>query len=181
MAPSKSAYTHPPEPQLLDTCTIQNLNWVDRTLAEAGGTIKWNRRRLECLAERYGPKQAKDLVDLGTLYVEFECRGAYPWLVSRVSVEECGVLHGEKGDEIRGMLRHLAGHQEDLSPASYPSVAVGGYRCLHGPGRRRTSCGRWGSRRRRSLLRRLVLSVFFVIAVIDCWWSTRCSRISRQS
>ena len=67
----------PPEPQLLDTCVVQNLDWVDRQIELQGGRVIWDDASLEELAQKYGNALAEDLIALGTLYKEFECRSGY--------------------------------------------------------------------------------------------------------
>lgn len=74
----------PPEPQLLDTCVLQNLDWVDRRI-ESDGSIIWDDEAVAALAERCGAELANDLIDLGILYKEFDNRSGYPWLVSQVA------------------------------------------------------------------------------------------------
>ena len=37
----------PPEPQLLDTCVVQNLDWVDRQIELQGGRVIWDDASLE--------------------------------------------------------------------------------------------------------------------------------------
>jgi hypothetical protein len=64
----------PLEPQLLDTCVIQNLDWVDRERERAA----WDGDTRKKLIERYGQDLAEDLIDLGTLYIEFESQSGYP-------------------------------------------------------------------------------------------------------
>ena len=63
----------PPEPQLLDTCVLQNLDWVDRR-TESDGSLTWDDGAVADLTERYGAELANDLIDLGILYKEFEDR-----------------------------------------------------------------------------------------------------------
>ena len=114
----------PPEPQVLDTCVLQNLDWVDRRIEEAGSVI-WDDITITDLKQKYGADLADDLIDLGTLYKEFEYRGGYPWLVCKASVEEASLFQGEKGDRLRGLLRFLIGHQRDWSMDAYPGIAGG--------------------------------------------------------
>lgn len=81
----------PPEPQLLDTCILQNLDWVDRQLEEKGQVV-WDDAALLNLSSDYGVEMANDLVDLGVLYKEFEDRGGYPWLVCGLNSTEASRL-----------------------------------------------------------------------------------------
>ena len=114
----------PPEPQLLDTSVLQNLDWVDRHL-ESRGSITWDDRAVDNLARRYGPDLADDLVDLGILYKEFENRSGYPWLVSRAVQGEVTQTGGIKGDRLGSLLRFFRGHQDDWSVDTYPGIAQG--------------------------------------------------------
>ena len=114
----------PPEPQLLDTCVLQNLDWVDR-LRESTGNVTWDDESVERLVKRYGRDLANDLLDLGTLYTEFEARSGYPWLVCNTAIDEANLLSGEKGDRLRRMIDFLAGHQEEWCSNTYPGIAKG--------------------------------------------------------
>lgn len=114
----------PPEPQLLDTCVLQNLDWVDRQL-EAKGQVIWNEAALADLSDEYGVEMAKDLVDLGTLYKEFENLGGYPWLVCAVNSAEASLLGGVRGSRLRSIVGFFGLHQDDLSNGAYPNVPVG--------------------------------------------------------
>lgn len=114
----------PPEPQLLDTCVLQNLDWVDR-LIESCGFITWNDTAFADLAERYGAELANDLVDIGILYKELENRGCYPWLVSRTAQGEARLAGGVKGARLISALDFFRGHQDDWSRDAYPGVAQG--------------------------------------------------------
>jgi len=114
----------PPEPQLLDTCTLQNLDWVDRQI-ELNGPISWGHAAVADLAGKYGAELANDLVDLGVLYREFENRSGYPWLVSRVSEVEASFASGVKGVRLSSILDFFRGHQDDWSDDAHPSVAKG--------------------------------------------------------
>lgn len=114
----------PPEPQLLDTCVLQNLDWVDR-LIESCGSITWDDAAVADLTERYGAELANDLVDIGILYKEFENRGGYPWLVSRTAQGEAGLAGGVKGVRLISALDFFRGHQDDWSHDAHPGVAQG--------------------------------------------------------
>lgn len=124
----------PPEPQLLDTCFLQNLDWVDRTIdGSSGGTVQWDAPAEKRLSEQYGAALAEDLLDLGTLYKEFENRGRYPWAVCTTAIQEAGGLSGPKGDRLRQVIEFFAGHQSDWADCAYPTVAKGAL--LEGHGR----------------------------------------------
>jgi len=114
----------PPEPQILDTCVLQNLDWIDRKL-EAEGSVIWDDAAVADLERKYGVDLANDLIDLGILYKEFENRNGYPWLVCKAAVEEASFLCGYKGDRLRDMLQFLIGHQDDWSNDAYPGIAQG--------------------------------------------------------
>lgn len=114
----------PPEPQLLDTCVLQNLDWVDRQL-EAKGEVVWNDEAVLALSSQYGSDLASDLIDLGTLYKTFEYLGSYPWLICAENLAEAARSCGDRGARLQDMVRFIEEHQEDLSRHSYPGVAVG--------------------------------------------------------
>lgn len=114
----------PPEPQLLDTCVLQNLDWVDRRI-ESGESITWDEPAVAALADRYGAELANDLIDLGTLYKEFETRSGYPWLVCRAAQREASLADGVKGEGLRSVLDFFRGHQDDWSDDAYPALAKG--------------------------------------------------------
>ncbi|MEC9363127.1 MAG: hypothetical protein VYC42_07875 [Pseudomonadota bacterium] len=114
----------PPEPQLLDTCVLQNLDWVDRRI-ESDGSIIWDDEAVAVLAERYGAELANDLVDLGVLYKEFENRSGYPWLVSQTAQGEVGHVGGLKGARLESALSFFRGHQDDWCDGAYPGLAKG--------------------------------------------------------
>lgn len=114
----------PPEPQLLDTCILQNLDWVDRQL-EVRGQVVWDDAARIELATEYGVDMANDLIDLGTLYKHFENFGSYPWLVCRVNSAEASRFGGDRGSRLRDVIGFFGGHQEDLSSNAYPCVPVG--------------------------------------------------------
>lgn len=114
----------PPEPQLLDTCVLQNLDWVDHRI-ESDGPITWDDGAVADLTERYGAELANDLIDLGILYKEFEDRSGYPWLVSRAAQGEASLADGAKGVRLLSLLGFFRGHQDDWSDEAYPGIAKG--------------------------------------------------------
>jgi len=126
----------PPEPQLLDTCVLQNLDWVDRRIELGGGSTTWDDGAVADLTKRYGAELANDLIDLGTLYKEFENRSGYPWLVSRAAHEEATLTVGTKGTRLVSALDFFRGHQDDWCDDSYPGIAKG---LLFGGSRSRVS------------------------------------------
>lgn len=113
----------PPEPQLLDTSVIQNLDWVDRVIAAGQG--HWTQDREQALRKKLGNELADDLFDLGTLYKQFEDDGGYPWLVCQAAIDETALLKGSKGQSVRELLQFLADHQQDWGSDSYPGLAQG--------------------------------------------------------
>jgi hypothetical protein len=68
---------------------------------------------------------ASDLIDLGTLYKEFEHRSGYPWLVCKAAVEEAALLHGPRGERLRNLLAFFTGHQDGWTDDAYPGIAKG--------------------------------------------------------
>lgn len=114
----------PPEPQLLDTCVLQNLDWVDRQL-EAKGSIVWDDVTTADLVAQYGTELARDLIDIGILYKRFEDRSGYPWLVCDAAVEEAGLLQGTRGPSVRNLIEFLVQHQGDWSNDAYPGITQG--------------------------------------------------------
>jgi len=114
----------PPEPQLLDTCVLQNLDWIDRQLEEKERVV-WDDAALSELSARYGSDTANDLVDLGILYKQFEYFGGYPWLVCEANSSEASVFGGDRGVRLRDIVRFFGGHQEDVSNHAFPGVALG--------------------------------------------------------
>ena len=49
----------PPEPQLVDTCVLQNLDWIDRRLETSGSVIQ-DETATRDLAEQYGADLAHE-------------------------------------------------------------------------------------------------------------------------
>jgi len=71
----------PPEPMLLDTCVIQNIEWVwDRMEEPDGG--QWTEERVAALEARFGADLTEELLCLGYLVDHFQYEGGFPWLVS---------------------------------------------------------------------------------------------------
>lgn len=73
---------------MLDTSVLQNLDWVDRKLEGAEQGVDWDDKAVAELEGRFGKELAADLIDLGTLYKQFEHYGSYPWLISNAAVDE---------------------------------------------------------------------------------------------
>tara|TARA_R110002049_G_scaffold247690_6_gene422225 strand:+ start:26355 stop:27098 length:744 start_codon:yes stop_codon:yes gene_type:complete len=114
----------PPEPQLLDTCVLQNLDWVDRQIADRKDT-SWCDEQYAALCGRYGQQLAGDLIDLGYLYKQFEWRGGYPWLVCETNFKEIGRARGIHAARLKDIVTFLHGHQDDWVPESYRGSTPG--------------------------------------------------------
>lgn len=114
----------PPEPQLLDTSVLQNLDWIDRQ-REGAGTVTWDDAAIADLARKYGSDLADDLIDLGTLYTQFEYRGGYPWLVCNTVEGEVGSFDGAKAERLKDAFQFFRGHQKEWSDDAYPEIAKG--------------------------------------------------------
>lgn len=116
------ALLRPPEPQLLDTCVLQNIDWVDRH-RERG--IPWCDTDEMNLTEKYGPELTDDLISLAILYTHFEDHSGYPWLVCNAASEEAGLLRGTKGERLMQLVEFLVGHQDEWTTDAYPGIAQG--------------------------------------------------------
>lgn len=114
----------PPEPQLIDTCILQNLDWVDRQLEENGCVI-WDDVKTERLSAQFGGEMASDLIDLGVIYKKFEILGHYPWVVCDTNFFEVSMFRGDKSVRLQEITSFFRGHQEDLSVQSFPGAAIG--------------------------------------------------------
>lgn len=114
----------PAEPQLLDTCILQNLDWVDRQSEETQHVV-WDDAALLELCKTYGAELANDLVDLGILYRQFEYSGGYPWLICEVNASEALPLGGSKGFRLNDIIKFFRGHQDDLLNDAFPGVPLG--------------------------------------------------------
>jgi hypothetical protein len=114
----------PPEPQLLDTCVLQNLDWVDRQLKEKHHVV-WDEVAMRELSALNGMDMANDLVDLGIIYKKFEYFGGYPWLVCKVNSLEASPARGDRGSGLRDIIGFFGGHQDDLVNDAFPGVALG--------------------------------------------------------
>lgn len=109
----------PPEPHLLDTCVLQNLDWVDRR--EETKTIPTE----DELANQFGRELAIDLIALAILYRNFQDRSGYPWLVCNTAVAEAQQLGGQKGKSLRSLIAFFEGHEGEWSAGAYPGIATG--------------------------------------------------------
>ena len=113
----------PPEPQLLDTSVLQNLDWVDRKIEAGEG--QWTEESELGLQRRFGVEHASDLLDLGTLYERFKWEGVYPWVVCRAAFNEALPLGGRKGVGLFQLIQFLHEHQGDWDGDAYPGIAKG--------------------------------------------------------
>lgn len=114
----------PPEPQLLDTCVLQNLDWIDKKL-EQSEVVTWDDESIAALRDQYGYELASDLLHLGTLYKGFEYRGGYPWLVCDHSLTEIRKTRGNRLERLEGINHFINGFLEEKSCDSFPGVATG--------------------------------------------------------
>lgn len=117
----------PPEPMLLDTCLIQNIEWVwDQMEDENGGN--WSEERVAELEQRFGAELVAELLDLGYLVDHFQYEGGFPWLVSASARSEIESLISSKGTKVLAGWTRLLEHQEDWGIDSFrgaaPSVLV---------------------------------------------------------
>jgi hypothetical protein len=115
-----------PEPMLLDTCVIQNIEWVwDRMEEPDGG--QWTEQRVAALEARFGADLAEDLLCLGDLVDHFQYEGGFPWLVSsstRAEIERF-TGPGEKPIRILQGWTRLSEAKDDWAPDSFGSTAPG--------------------------------------------------------
>lgn len=113
----------PPEPQLLDTCVLQNLDYLYHTLEPSGSLVRAD--AAAALTKRYGPELADDLIALDIMYGRHGHDSGYPWLICSAAIQEAGLLSGPKGESLRQLVEFLTGHQEDWSNDAYPGIAQG--------------------------------------------------------
>jgi hypothetical protein len=122
----------PPEPMLLDTCVIQNLEWVSG-LEESG--VDRSESLFAEMRARFGTALAEELVALDYLVDRLQWRGGFPWLVSAATEREFERIAASKGDRLRAGWRRFADTQEEWGTDSYGPVAPGVLRsdCLVRP------------------------------------------------
>lgn len=114
----------PPEPMLLDTCVIQNIEWVwDRVEEDAD----WTEERVAEVESTFGRAFADELLALGHLVSHLQWDG-FPWLVSASARDEFERHSGTKRPGLLGGWTRLAEAQEDWGIDSFrgaaPSVLV---------------------------------------------------------
>lgn len=112
----------PPEPMLLDTCVVQNIEWVWDRIEEDGG--QWTDERIHDLKRHFGEGLAGELLALGFLVDKLQWNG-YPWLVSASSLREIQVFRGLKADKVFRGWHRLYEHQEDWHHGSSNGAAPG--------------------------------------------------------
>lgn len=111
----------PPEPMLLDTCVVQNMEWVwgriDDDAPEPSPADDEQIRR------RYGAAFAAELFALEELAYRLRWSQGFPWLVSQETQDELRRVSGSKGEGLITGWQYFAGHNEDWAPDSFGSVA----------------------------------------------------------
>ena len=116
----------PPEPMLLDTCVIQNIEWVwDQMETPEGG--QWSDERVAHLERRFGAQHADELLCLGRLVEELQWSG-FPWLVSTSARAEVEASERAKKPRIVDGWSRLFDAVEDWHTGSFRGVA---YMALH--------------------------------------------------
>lgn len=112
-----------PEPMLLDTCVIQNIEWVWDRMED--GTSQWTEDSLAELEARFGKPLADELIALGYLVDHFQYNGGFPWLVSASAKVELERHLGGKGAALVAGWKRLSDHQHDWAIESFRGVAPG--------------------------------------------------------
>src|SRR5688572_2086792 len=95
--PSQRTGGQPPEPMLLDTCTIRHLLFVADLFQNERGL---DGNSAAALVTRFGAPFGRELVALADLLTMFSHNGP-PWAVSETSLAELGQVGGEKGRRLR--------------------------------------------------------------------------------
>jgi len=110
----------PPEPMLLDTCVVQNIEWVWDRMEE---NMTWTEERVSELEAQFGVPFANELLDLGYLVDHLQYEG-FPWLVSASARQEFEQHAGSKRPGLLKGWRRLQEHQEDWAVESFRGVAA---------------------------------------------------------
>lgn len=106
---------------MLDTCVVQNLEWVyDRQQENS-----WSEEDAHQLKDRYG-SHANELISLWKLVDQFECRSTSPpWLVSAGSLAELSDHPGTKRTGLMDGWKYWQESSDDWSPDSFGPIAPG--------------------------------------------------------
>ncbi len=94
---------------LLDTCVVQNIEWVWDRMEE---NVEWTDERVAELESQFGAALANEILDLGHLVEHLQWEG-FPWLVSASARSEFEQHAGSKRPGLLKGWSHLHGHQED--------------------------------------------------------------------
>jgi hypothetical protein len=104
---------------LLDTCVIQNLEWV-WDLVE--NNVTWTDERFAEVEAEFGTPLAVELLALDQLVDHLRWSG-FPWLVSAGAQRELDRVLASKGEGLRAGWRRLAEAQQEWGTDSYGPVA----------------------------------------------------------
>jgi hypothetical protein len=111
---------------LLDTCVIQNIEWVWKRMEEnIAHDMEWTEERVAQLEVRFGPALANELLDLGTLVSRFEWESSFPWLVSSSARKEFEQVAGRKGPGLISGWKHLSELQDDWCSDAFNGASPG--------------------------------------------------------
>ena len=120
-APPTELPLGPPEPMLLDTCVIQNLEWVWDLIEN---DVPWSTDKFEDVTAKFGEPLAEELLALDRLVSHLRWSG-FPWLVSGSAEAELDRIVTAKGEGLRAGWRRLAEALEDWGTDAYGPVAPG--------------------------------------------------------
>src|SRR5437764_12737959 len=84
----------PPEPMFLDTCVIQNLEWVWDLIEN---NVSWSDVRFAAVETEFGNALAVELLALDQIVDHLQWSG-FPWLVSASAQRELDRIVASKGD-----------------------------------------------------------------------------------
>ncbi len=106
---------------LLDTCVIQNIEWVwDRI--EEPECSQWTEEGVQRLEEQFGARFANELLCLGYLVDHLQWEG-FPWLVSASAQDEIGRSRGRRRPGVLRGWERLSESQADWNVSSFRGVA----------------------------------------------------------